>query len=147
MSMNEAEVIITRLKQIFSITSDSALCKVLKVSPQTLSSWKLRNKIPYANCVEIGYQRKISLDWLLTGRGDMYLSDAQSEAECTHCEFHTEMTIQEHKWLEVFRSLSPETQKNIIYDAEKAQRICELEQEVRELTGLRKMVEKLKNAG
>ncbi|EBN9665436.1 transcriptional regulator [Salmonella enterica] len=150
MSTKESEVVLARLKQVFSVSSDVALCEALSVSPQTLSSWKSRNKIPYANCVEVSTQRNISLDWLLTGRGGMYLSSNQVESgDCAQCVQHPpeEMTLREKKLLELFRALPPGEQKNILLDAEKGQRLNELEREVKELQELKASIERLKNAG
>lgn len=149
MSIKESEIVLSRLKQVFSVSSDVALCEALSVSPQTLSSWKSRNKIPYANCVEISNQKDISLDWLLTGRGTMYITSNQVESrDCSQCaqQVPDEMTVRERKLLELFRVLSPEEQKNILLDAEKGQRLNELEREVKELQELKASIERLKNA-
>ncbi|HFH0413755.1 TPA: helix-turn-helix domain-containing protein [Salmonella enterica subsp. diarizonae serovar 61:i:z] len=149
MSIKESEVVLARLKQVFSVSSDVALCEALSVSPQTLSSWKSRNKIPYANCVDVSTQRNVSLDWLLTGRGTMYITSNQAESrDCSQCaqQAPDEMTVREKKLLELFRVLSPEEQKNILLDAEKGQRLNELEREVKELQELKASIERLKNA-
>ncbi|MBX6962563.1 hypothetical protein EX229_22820, partial [Providencia rettgeri] len=70
MSKKEIEIIIDRLKSVLNVTTDAALCRALDVSPQTLSSWKLRDSIPYAICVDISIKQNVSLDWLLLGRGE-----------------------------------------------------------------------------
>lgn len=146
MNTNSSEIIIARLKEVFSVTSDSSLCDKLSVSPQTLSSWKSRNKIPYANCVEISIQKNVSLDWLLTGRGEMYLSTSTKAVDsCSSCSQITkEVSPKALKWLEVFENLDEEGQKNILKDIEKEQQQTELRQE---LKGLKEIVEHLKNAG
>ncbi|MCH5442831.1 helix-turn-helix domain containing protein [Salmonella enterica subsp. enterica serovar Muenchen] len=147
MSTNNAEVVISRLKQFFSVTSDSALCHELGVSPQTLSSWKSRNKIPYANCVEISMNKNVSLDWLLTGRGTMYSSHGVP-GDVNFSQVPQEgVTLREQKWLELFRGLAPDVQKNILQHAEKEQRLYELEQKVQELQELKTSIEQLKSAG
>lgn len=58
-----------------------------------------------------------------------------------------EITLREQKWLELFRGLSPDVQKNILQHAEKEQRLYELEQKVQELEELKASIERLKNAG
>ncbi len=58
-----------------------------------------------------------------------------------------EVTLREQKWLELFRELAPDVQKNILQHAEKEQRIFELEKKVNELQWLKDAVERLKNAG
>lgn len=70
MSRNGCAVVVRRLKQATGASSDSALAKALDVSPQTLSSWKSRDRVPYALCVELALREGVSLDWLLLGEGD-----------------------------------------------------------------------------
>lgn len=69
MSRNGCAVVVHRLKQATGTSSDAALAKVLDISPQTLSSWKSRDKVPYALCVDLALREGVSLDWLLLGEG------------------------------------------------------------------------------
>lgn len=69
MSRNGCAVVVHRLKQATGTSSDAALAKVLDISPQTLSSWKSRDRIPYALCVDLALRKGVSLDWLLLGEG------------------------------------------------------------------------------
>lgn len=59
--------VLARLKQLTQSESDAQLARALDVSPQTLSSWKVRDSIPYSLCVEMARQHACSLDWLLMG--------------------------------------------------------------------------------
>lgn len=80
----------------------------------------------------------------------MYITSTQLESrDCSQCaqQLPDEMTVREKKLLELFRVLSPEEQKNILLDAEKGQRLNELEREVKELQELKASIERLKNAG
>ncbi|EAP1219924.1 helix-turn-helix domain-containing protein [Salmonella enterica] len=100
--------------------------------------------------ISISTQLGISIDWLLTGRGTMYITSNQVEGgDCSQCaqQVSDEMTVRERKLLELFRALPLEEQKNILLDAEKGQRLHELEREVKELQELKATVERLKNAG
>lgn len=79
----------------------------------------------------------------------MYLTSNQVESrDCAQCaqQAPDEMTLREKKLLELFRVLPAEEQKNILLDAEKGQRLNELEREVKELQGLKASIERLKNA-
>lgn len=79
----------------------------------------------------------------------MYIANDQVESRnCSQCaqQVPDEMTVRERKLLELFRVLSPEEQKNILLDAEKGQRLNELEREVKELQELKASMERLKNA-
>ncbi len=69
MSNTSLVSVLHRLKELTGTSSDSALAKVLGVSPQTLSSWKVRESIPYAFCIEAANRHSVSLDWLLLGIG------------------------------------------------------------------------------
>lgn len=79
----------------------------------------------------------------------MYITSNQVESrDCSQCaqQASDEMTVRERKLLELFRALPSEEQKNILLDAEKGQRLHELEREVKELQELKATVERLKNA-
>ncbi|MFJ4110323.1 helix-turn-helix domain-containing protein [Pseudomonas sp. NPDC089758] len=69
--------VLTRLKQITQSESDAQLARALGVSPQTLSSWKVRDSIPYSLCVDIARQHACSLDWLLMGERGRTLHTAE----------------------------------------------------------------------
>lgn len=78
----------------------------------------------------------------------MYITNNQVEnRDCAQCSQQEpdEMTLREKKLLELFRVLSPEEQKNILLDAEKGQRLNELEREVKELKELKASIERIKN--
>lgn len=69
--------VIERLKIALSLSSDNALAETLGVSKTTLSNWKSRNSIDiplvFSKC------ELISMDWLLTGKGDMLKPTAQEQ--------------------------------------------------------------------
>ncbi|MCX9038971.1 helix-turn-helix domain containing protein [Citrobacter portucalensis] len=139
MSSKSAVAVIGRLKELLKAESDSALCELINLSPQTLSSWKSRDKVPYALCVDYSEIMDVSLEWLLTGKGERLKQRHAANGE--------EMTSRERCWLEVFRELPDEVQKNILHDAEKEKRLFELEQEVQQLKEAAILVSKHKNTG
>ena len=63
--------VIDKLKEVFSVKSDRALAKAMGVAPTTVNSWRQRQSIPYAECVRIAVEKKLDLNWLLTGEGSM----------------------------------------------------------------------------
>ncbi|MBF8744933.1 transcriptional regulator [Pseudomonas putida] len=74
--------VLLRLKQLTGTNTDVQLARALNVSPQTLSSWKMRASIPYSLCVELARQNACSLDWLLLGEGTLANhTDGQSDWE------------------------------------------------------------------
>lgn len=70
---------IERLKSGLNLSSDNALAELLGISKATLSNWKSRNSIDiplvFSKC------ERISIDWLLTGEGDMLKSKDTNESE------------------------------------------------------------------
>jgi len=73
--MNQIKNILERLKIYFKANNNKELAKKIGVNYQTLNTWIKRNKIPYELLHEIGQNENISLDWLLTGKGEMFLKD------------------------------------------------------------------------
>lgn len=59
--------VLDRMKSVYHVKRDAELARAMDISPQTLSSWRQRDAIPYALCVECARSRKVSLDWLLYG--------------------------------------------------------------------------------
>lgn len=70
-----AEAVVARLAEALGAESDSHLAKLLGTSPQTLSSWKSRDSVPYAKCVSLATENGWSLDWLLAGTGPRTRAD------------------------------------------------------------------------
>jgi len=69
----KTSAVIKRLYKIFDVSSDTNLSKSLNVGGKsTISSWRTRDSIPYSLCVDIAEEFDVSLDWLLTGKGEMY---------------------------------------------------------------------------
>ena len=64
--MLKIETIISRIKYIEEIVTDTQVAEILKVTPYTLSMWKKRQSIPYQILVDYCKNKKLSIDWLLT---------------------------------------------------------------------------------
>lgn len=62
-------LILNRLKEALNITKDTDLACLLGVSKSTLSNWVSRNSIDYDKVFSLC--EHISIDWLLTGQGNM----------------------------------------------------------------------------
>jgi hypothetical protein len=65
-----ANDVIERMKEAAEVTKDTDLAKLLGLPKTTLSSWRQRNSVPYAECVRMSYMERVSIDWLLTGRDE-----------------------------------------------------------------------------
>jgi len=92
----------------------------LQISPQTLSSWKVRDSVPYALCVDIARAYACSLDWLLLGEGEPQRAPATLE------EWETGMLAQ-------LRTLTLPDREAILLQVKDKQRLQQLEQQVQAL--------------
>ena len=128
MHSDEFLAVLARLKVLTNTTTDAALSKALGVSPQTLSSWKIRDTIPYAICVSIARERGISLDWLLSGEGSKFRGEAEPATGTTV------NNPQEEAILELFRSLGEAGRREIQIAAEEKKRLMDVEQRLKDLT-------------
>ncbi|WP_336331702.1 helix-turn-helix domain-containing protein [Pseudomonas putida] len=120
MSTHVLAAVLTRLKLLTGAQSDADLSRALSVSPQTLSSWKVRDSIPYSLCIEIAKQHACSLDWLLLG-------EATQNPACKGD------TGWEGDMLERLRTLSPTDRQAILLLIKDKQRIQQLERQLGEL--------------
>ncbi|NBA94749.1 helix-turn-helix domain-containing protein [Pseudomonas sp. R5(2019)] len=117
--------VLSRLKRVTETNTDSQLASALSVSPQTLSSWKGRDSIPYAICIDLAEKNAISLDWLLTGEGPMLRRDRTglNAQDQTH-------TPRELELLDLLRGLNAADQQFIHNAAQEKKRLRDLEQRV-----------------
>ena len=129
MSNKKSIEILERLKKITQVKTDAGLSEALGVSPQTLSSWKGRDSIPYSICIELARERGISLDWLLAGRGDMLLALHSDPVSAIHA-----LDAHEQKMLMMFRVLEASDQRNIYKLVEDKHHLQELTHRVEELS-------------
>lgn len=67
----DTDKILERMREVFGVHYDNELAKCLDVPKTTLSNWKQRNSTPYPLCVQVAKEKGVSLDWLLTGEGEM----------------------------------------------------------------------------
>ncbi|PNA93576.1 MULTISPECIES: helix-turn-helix domain-containing protein [unclassified Pseudomonas] len=122
MSTHVLAAVLTRLKLLTGSESDAELSRALSVSPQTLSSWKTRDSIPYSLCIDIARQYDCSLDWLLLGQADQHPAGPHEAGwECD--------------MLERLRTLSPSDRQAILLFIKDKQRIQQLERQLSELGG------------
>ncbi|MEZ9440903.1 helix-turn-helix domain-containing protein [Vibrio atlanticus] len=68
MSSINAQNILDRLSKALKVNSDVELAAALSVAPQTISTWKKRNKVPYDHIIDISEKRAFSLDAIIFGQ-------------------------------------------------------------------------------
>jgi len=116
MSTNLLSPVLARLKLLMGCETDAELSRALAISPQTLSSWKVRDSIPYSICIEIARQHACSLDWLLLGEPVQHRKAKKDDWE----------------WdmLERLRTLSADDRQAVLLLIQDKQRIQQLEQQL-----------------
>jgi len=119
MSTHLLAPVLTRLKLLIGCETDAELSRALAISPQTLSSWKVRDSIPYSICIEVARQHACSLDWLLLGDPAQNSKTYKDDWECD--------------MLERLRSLSAADRQAVLLLIQDKQRIQQLEQQLSEL--------------
>lgn len=130
MSINGFAAVLARMKLVTQSATDSGLSSALGVSPQTVSSWKGRDSIPYAICVELAEKHGICLDWLLVGEGPKFRAHAQHAMNALpDLEWETQLIGQ-------LRQLNPQDQQAIALAIQEKQRIRELELQLKEISSL-----------
>ncbi|MDH4227083.1 MAG: helix-turn-helix domain containing protein [Deltaproteobacteria bacterium] len=65
--------IVGRMKYSSGLKNDSAVAKTLNITPQALSNYKKKSRIPSHLVIDFAGLYGLSVDWLLTGKGDAYL--------------------------------------------------------------------------
>lgn len=123
--------VISRLKLAIGTKSDSELGTALGVPPQTISSWKSRDSVPYAKCVEVAEERNISLDWLLTGDGPMRRGEPETRVQEAPAAYV--ISPHERAILELFRSLDEEAQRELQSVAAEKKRLRDMERRLQQL--------------
>ena len=120
MNSNLFAAVLSRLKLITGSSTDVQLARSLEVSPQTLSSWKVRQSIPYSLCVDLARKQGCSLDWLLLGERDGKGPEQTQESW-------------ESDVLTRLRELSHADRQAVLLHIEDKQRLRQLEQQVQQL--------------
>lgn len=67
------EDILSRIKQIENVTTFKDVADILNVSEVNISQWRKRNSIPYDKLIKYCKKNDVSFDWLITGRGPIYI--------------------------------------------------------------------------
>ncbi len=129
MSKKSANEVIDRLQIALCLNSDSQLCRMLNVSRSTLGTWRQRNSVPYSFCINIAEEKNISLDWLLTGEGEMLKNSGRKEIK----EDEVVVKIKALQIAELIDSLNQQQQNEIFSVIAEKKRVNELENFVREI--------------
>ncbi len=70
--MKEITPILNRIKQVLNAKTDKEMTEKWGISYSTLDTWKNRDTIPQKRLLDFSLKYGVSLDWLITGNGDIY---------------------------------------------------------------------------
>lgn len=76
MGVNYADII-ERMRWAGKLKNDSAVARALGVTPQALSNYKKRGEMPTDLVLKFSNIYGLSVDWLITGEGDVYRPGSQ----------------------------------------------------------------------
>ena len=100
--------VVERMKRVGGLKNDSALARVLKVTPQALSNYKKRGKMPTHLVIQFGDKSGLSVDWLLTGEGEVYRKGVGREGLLSYAMEEGEGYGKKKGLSKDFRSLTPD---------------------------------------
>ena len=66
--MRLIDEVLDRLYEKLGISKDIDFCRKYDFKPNTVSTWRKRDSIPYDKIVEISQNANISLDYILSGK-------------------------------------------------------------------------------
>ncbi|MFM2477339.1 helix-turn-helix domain-containing protein [Celerinatantimonas sp. MCCC 1A17872] len=143
--------VLDRLSSVLGTKTSHELASALGCSPQAVSGWRSRNKVPYSNCVDIAVRTGISLDWLLTGLGPVrrspeitaellpqYADSEKADLNEMSIAFKkplTELSADEKELIELYRKLDKADQHDVQSVARRFKRMTELEQQLYQMKG------------
>jgi hypothetical protein len=61
--------IVDRMKEVVGVKKDVELAEAIGASRSQPAVWKIRERVPLAECVAMAKKHGVSLDWLVLGRG------------------------------------------------------------------------------
>jgi len=76
----DANAVIDRMRVVTDTSTDIALCAKLQLGTSAVSTWRRRQSVPYAECVNLALRYGVSLDWLLLGLGTRDASSIMQNA-------------------------------------------------------------------
>lgn len=133
MHRKAVKAVLDRLSLVLGAKTSQSLAEKLGVSPQTVSSWKARESVPYAQCVDMAERHNVSLDWLLTGEGPMRRDEAGAKA-LHEVPAGFAADLREQALLTLWRELDEDAQREIQHAAQEKKRLSTLEAQLQELT-------------
>ena len=73
--------VMERLKNVTNSSSYNSLADMLQLSSSAFANYKKRNSIPFERVLSLCNLQNVSVDWILTGRGNVLISQPVPSAE------------------------------------------------------------------
>jgi phage repressor protein C with HTH and peptisase S24 domain len=67
----DTDEVVSRLRAVYKCRNNKELAEKLNIFPANISKWKSRNTIPYKEVCETSVEKGVSVNWLLTGQGEV----------------------------------------------------------------------------
>lgn len=77
--MVNAEEVVTRMAIALGCANDSELARTLGRPRGTIGNWRARNSVPLDECMRIAEEKRVTLDWLLTGAEPKFRADVRAD--------------------------------------------------------------------
>lgn len=110
--------VIERMRWVGKHKNNSAVARVLGITPQALSNYKKKDKMPVSIVLKYSKLYGLSLDWLITGKGEIFnakpaamtgevLEPAPGSVRMDLNSLTTEEMVYTTKLLRIFRGSNP----------------------------------------
>lgn len=116
--------VLNRMCLVLNVQADRELSKQLDQEIQQLTKWRESGQVPFEVCESFADAQKISLNWLITGFGDMNGSDA--------------ITRRMYLMLQLMEQLPDQQQQEVLSAAKEKQRINTIEQQLAAFMAIKK---------
>lgn len=139
MNNKSVDAVLSRLAGLLNAENDSDLARMLGINRQTLASWRKRDSVPYSFCINFAEERGLSIDWLLTGRGQTIVEPSSPPSSTENNYSQSDLAL-----LEMINQLDPEARRDLLRSAEEKRQFLEMKKKVEALSI---ELERNKNAG
>lgn len=123
------------------VKRDADLARFLGLERDRVAKWGARDSKPWAECLQLAQQTGVSLDWLMTGEGDMRRGAPADDAPAGAVVIPPELAHAVRRvraLVEMLAQMDGQDLEAVLSDcfarAQAAQQIAELRQAVSELT-------------
>lgn len=122
-----------RVLLVLNSSKQAAVSDALGMSSSDFANRKKRGRIPYENLVAFAASRNVSIDWLLTGQGEMQRGVVGIQEAIPIYKAAGALDKREEAVLTLFRALDEDAQREIQQVAEEKKRLRDVEQHIKEL--------------